>query len=181
MIVLAILAASSAWLVTREAPQHRPLALALTVCAGLDAARLLGLPPRVDMALCLGAPAVSVWAYILVWNRHKTSAARMINAIFSALTVWGISVAHMLFGGAWEDLTLTAYFGPLTATCLYASEMWRPKYWTISQRVALILLAGDALAVASLCAREWISNQAGVVLAAVTVYQVTWWWRWRCE
>ena len=77
MLILAILAAASAWLVSRKAPQHRPLAWALTVCAGLDAVRLLGLPARVDMALCLVAPAVSAWAYVRVtgagWARLRAA------------------------------------------------------------------------------------------------------------
>lgn len=180
MIVLAILAAASAWLVTRKAPQHRPLAWALTVCAGLDAVRLLGLPARVDMAVCLGAPAMSLYAYPVVlraplptWTQR--SASEMAAALWGAGSLW-----LCVHPSSWSWILPVAYgvvlvFGIFPALARVADG----DAWTISQHVALILLAGDALAVASLCAREWISNQAGVVLVVVTVYQMVWWWRWR--
>lgn len=170
MLIIAILAAASAWLVTREAPQHRPLAWALTVCAGLDAVRLLGLPARGDMALCLAAPAVSTWAYGRTFLRPA--------AWFAA--IWVYAAGFSWTWVRWELGLLVAY---ATELCLIGIALtWNyVPVWTISQRAALILLAGDALAVASLCAREWIADQAGVVLTVVTVYHMTWWWRWNRE
>lgn len=175
MIALAILAAASAWLVTRKAPQHRPLASALTVCAGLDAVRLLGLPARVDMALMLGCPIISGYAYAVTFCG---AVPRWPYALaWFSLAIWTAIASRTV----WLFLPAVAYVWGISIGFTAATP--RPsRQWTISQRVALILLAGDALAVASLCAREWISYQAGVVLAGVTVYQLTWWWRWRqCE
>lgn len=172
MLLLAILAAASAWLVTRKAPQHRPLAWALTVCAGLDAVRLLGLPARVDMALMLGCPIISGYAYAVTFCGALPSWPYVL-AWFS-LAIWTAIASRTI----WLFLPAVAYvWGFAIGLTVISSRLNRQ--WTISQRVALILLAGDALAVASLCAREWISNQAGAVLGIVSVYQVIWWWRWR--
>lgn len=173
MLVLAILAAASAWLVTRKSPQHRPLAWALTACAGLDAVRLIALPARVDMSLLLAMPFISRWVYGSVFDQDRPGAL--------LYPIWLIPV----WIGPWYWTGLLAWaYGLAVALGVLNATQWllsgRPM--GISQRVALILLAGDVLAVASLCAREWISDQAGVVLAGVTLYQVTWWWRWRqCE
>lgn len=171
MLVLAILAAASAWLVTRKAPQHRPLAWALTMCTGLDAVRLLGLPARVDMALMLGCPIISGYAYAMTFCGVLPRWPYI--GVWCSLAVWTTVASGMV----WLALPGIAYAWTIGIGLMSTCYGWRR--WTISQRVALILLAGDALAVASLCAREWISNQAGVVLAVVTVYQIAWWWRWR--
>jgi hypothetical protein len=169
MLLLAIAAAASAWLVTRKAPQHRPLAWALTLCAALDAVRLFGLPTRIDMSLVLALPFISRWAYGTIFDQDRPGAI--------LYPLWLIPV----WIGPWHwDALLAWAYGLACALGALNAAQWalRGRYFGISQRVALILLAGDALAVASLCAREWIHWQAGVVLATVTVYQLTWWWRW---
>jgi hypothetical protein len=177
VIAFILLAAASAWLVTRRAPQHRPIAWALTICAGLDAVRLLPLPARVDMALCLLTPAVSAWAY----GRAFCGPVRFIG---TAVQAWAPMAAVALFCQAswWPWLLPSGYATSfalgIVALIVRGAFPIRGDIWTVTQRVALILLAGDALAVATLCAREWISDQAGVVLGLVTVYQVAWYWRW---
>jgi hypothetical protein len=179
VLLLAILAAASAWLVTRKAPQHRPLAWALTVCAGLDAIRLLGLPARVDVSLCLILPAVSSVAYQRVMGSRSNLAPYVVilAAMWCALALWTLPPRAQL----WAAYPVICYGLLIFSGTLDAVHRAVFGGWAISQRAALILLAGDALAVASLCAREWISNQAGAALAAVTVYQMVWWWRWNVE
>jgi hypothetical protein len=176
MIVFILLAAASAWLVTRRAPQHRPIALALTICAGLDAVRLLPLPARIDMALCLGTPVASRWAYVnaLRYGNGREWQVALIAWLLCVPLLWLAPPAH------WHLILPCAYLGmPILGGVAGALSATAIGYrWGMTQRVALILLAGDALAVASLCAREWISDQAGVVLGLVTVYQVAWHWRW---
>lgn len=174
MIAFILLAAVSAWLVTRRAPQHRPIAWALTICAVLDAVRLLPLPARAGMALCLLCPGVSAWAMYAAFSPR--SAVYMAGAITAFWTPWATGVLTAENAAMWWHVplpflyTISCIVGGVSALYMRAS--------TVTQRVALILLAGDALAVASLCAREWISDQAGVVLGLVTVYQVAWYWRW---
>jgi hypothetical protein len=178
MITFILLAAVSAWLVTRSAPQHRPIAWALTVCAALDAVRLLPLPARVDMALCVGMPAVSVWAY----GRAFCGPVRFVN---TAVNMWAPMVAWVIFCPVhlWHwtlpGAFLLSFVAGLVAITVRCHFPIRGEPWGLTQRVALILLAGDALAVATLCAREWISDQAGVVLGLVTVHQMAWYWRWK--
>ena len=176
MLLIAISAAASAWLVTRKAPQHRPLAWALTVCAALDAVRLLGPPARVDMALCCLTPLVSMVAYVIVFGGRVGLVGLL--QFMAVIGIWCGSGG----GRAWSWILPSVY-----ALALWFSG-WQIAWhirerepWAISQRVALVLLAGDALAVASLCAREWISDQAGVVLALVTVYQLIWYRRWTAD
>jgi hypothetical protein len=178
VIAFVLLAAASAWLVTRRAPQHRPIAWALTICAGLDAVRLLPLPARVDMALCCGMPAVSVWAY----GRAFCGPVRVIGTAVQAwapMAGWALFCPVELWHWTLPGAYLFSFAVGLIALVVRYKFPIRGESWGLSQRVALILLAGDALAVASLCAREWISDQAGVVLGLVTVYQVAWYWRWR--
>jgi hypothetical protein len=175
VIIFAILAAASAWLVTRKAPQHRPLAWALMVCTGIDAVRLLGLPARADMALCLCIPAASAWLYLVTFGR------RIGGEWFVGLTGMACG-AWLAFGvptTAWEYVGPFGYMVPTAiGTGAVISHYINGRSWAITQRVALILLGGDMLAVASLCEREWISRQACAVLGLVTLYQLTWWWRW---
>lgn len=178
MLAIAILAAASAWLVTRKAPRHRPLAWALTACAGLDAVRLCPLSWRTNVALLYLQPWISALAYGTALGA-STSPVNVLLVPMTGVLILGVTIGNQ----PWETHTM-ALPGLYGFVCCYgiAASIVRGRGWTISQRVALILIAGDALAVASLCAREWISNQAGVVLVAVAVYQVTWWWMWRrCE
>lgn len=174
MIALAILAAASAWLVTRKSPQHRPLAWALTVCAGLDVVRLCPLSWRYNVALLYLQPWISALAYGTALG-VSTSPVDALLVPATGVLIIGVTIGNQ----PWETHTW-ALPGLYGFVCCYgiAASIVRGRGWTISQRAALILIAGDALAVASLCAREWISNQAGIVLAAVTVYQVAWWCRW---
>jgi hypothetical protein len=169
VIIFAIFAAASAWIVTRKAPQHRPIAWALTVCAGLDAVRLLGFPARADMALCLYIPTVSALGYLRILTGMWLPIAALCTYISGALAAL-----------CWWHAALPVAYSFCVILSLFAAFLWG-QVSTVTQRAVLMLLAGDALAVASLCGREWISHQAGVVLGLVTLYQLMWWWRWNRE
>lgn len=80
--LIALLCAASAWLVTRRAPHHRPVAVALSLCGGLDAFRaLVTMPASVDLLLCLVAPAASAGLYAVALGR--------IGWVFPACAVMG--------------------------------------------------------------------------------------------
>ena len=173
MNILAILCAATAWLVTRRARQHRPVALALTVCAGLDVFRAHAAPhPRIDMALCLVAPAVSAWAYVHAFG-GPFPAARGYLTFTCGLFILALD-------GRWDWILPATYLvAVVSGVSAYADAHERGSWpgWTVTQAVALALLAGDVAGLVLLCRREWISYQAGVVLGLVTLYQVGWYWR----
>jgi hypothetical protein len=177
VILLAMLCAASAWLVTRKAPQHRPIALALTVCAGLDVFRwATDLPPRADLALCLGGPAISAWAYVRVM-RAPYAGTRGHLVLTCGLLI-------MALNGRWEWILPSAYLGTVASAVggyIDARELETWPGWTVTQRTALGLLVGDVAGIATLCGREWVHWQAGVTLGLVALYQLWWYWRWNRE
>lgn len=178
MILLAVLCAAVSWLVARRAPQHRPVAIALTLCAAIDALRhLVLMPPRVSLALCLLAPAISMWCYAKVWRCPSN------DTWHSVAATWGAMALFVLFANdaaSWWNVPMVALYAVAVAIGLLAIlTRWRAP-WTVSQRTAAMLLAGDVAALVLLCARETISYQAGVVLGLVMAYQLWWLWRYRC-
>lgn len=177
--LIAVLCAASAWLVTRRAPQHRPVAVALSVCAGLDIVRgVLPLPARVDMALCLGAPAASFWMYPVAL-RAPVEQEYVDGWTTVAVMLWSGTVFLVLLYPALWDCWLPAFYsGAILAGFFAGLARWLDgDRWGVTQRAAAMLLAGDVAGLVVLCRREWISYQAGAVLALVTLYQV--WWLWR--
>jgi hypothetical protein len=176
---IAALCAGSAWLVSRRAPQHRPVAVALSICAALDIARAaLPLPPRVDLALCLGA--ASFWAYPIAMRAPVPTWC--VEAWTEAAgAMWTATVLLMLlYPEAWDWWLPSLYGVAIVAGFLSGLARWFDgDGWTVTQRTAAMLLAGDAAGLVLLCRREWISYQAGAVLAVVTCYQVWWLWRLR--
>lgn len=175
MIAFILLAAASAWLVTRRAPQHRPIAWALTACAGLDAARLMPMPERWNMALACLMPAVSAWGTYAAFR--PMGRLRAATGIAAHWTPW---VAGILTGrnvADWWHAPLPWLYGVACVVGLVAGLRRGP--WTITQRVAAMLLLGDVAALVRLCSNHALPYQAGIVLGLVAAYQVWWAWRWR--
>lgn len=172
---LALLAAAVAALaVTRHAPAHRPIAIALLATLAADLLRRLGdLPPHLNLALCLALPVLSAWAYARAW-RAPARANVVACALWSCAALIAACVAN---GEAWERATGLAYLAPVVAGSI---AWWRYEAPAgVTQRVALVLLAGDLVAAATGGSREWIALQATAVYAVLAIYQSWWVWRWR--
>jgi hypothetical protein len=179
--LIAVLCAASAWLVTRRAPQHQPVAVALSICAALDIIRaVLPMPARVDMAVALTTPCVSAWLYWKVIARAPN--AWVICGLWFALLGLPFDERATAF---WNWVMPVGYvcaaLTGIIALWVRSAESMARATWTPREHVALMLLAGDVAGLILLCRREWISYQAGAVLALVTAYQVWWLWRSRDE
>ncbi|WP_437948622.1 hypothetical protein WME98_49900 [Sorangium sp. So ce296] len=173
-----VLAAIIAW----RAAAHRPLAWALGgVLAGDVARAALKLPPQVELALYLAAPALSAWCALRVLARRD--ARHTAGDVAVIWTAWCLPA--MLWPDVfWAWVPKAAHAQSLVLQGLAALTFWRsPKTAGVSETCALVLAGGDVIALAGPLGltEAWaelgwgwavVAAQAGVIGAVLVVLQL---------
>lgn len=161
-IVLGRLALVTLALVT--ARRHReaiPVTVALVALVALDAARLLSLPPRVDLALYLIWPGI---AAALMWHewRRCFGLATMLPFVLCAAVNASCSWSGNPIGYAWT-LRFPWIWGAGMALMAWSSAPKDPELWLPSPR-------GRRIA----AALAW-SNFVDLAIGAIGVTPSSWW------
>ncbi|AUX33141.1 uncharacterized protein SOCE836_052950 [Sorangium cellulosum] len=130
----------------RRDAAHRPIAWALGgVLVGDLARAALELPPQVELALYLAAPALSAWCALRVLAGLGPWAAPAAPLAIWAAALW-LAVAWPWF---WPHAPLAAHVAAVVVQGAAAVSFWRsPRAAGVSETCALVLAGGDVLALA---------------------------------
>lgn len=181
MVAVLGVAALLALLVSRRAPQHRPIAALLAFGLGIDGIRLaamhwtLQMSERAGLALCLLVPPASAWAGLCAWRAR----VKALDVGAAAWAILGASVALLAPEprAVW-DAALPVAHGISVALQLWALLAFRLRHGpsTITQRCAGVLLAGDVAGLVGLVAREWVAGQGALTSLVLVAVQAHWYY-----
>jgi len=157
----------------RGSPAHWPVPIALGGALAVDVARArLELPPRVELAIYLAAPALSAWCALRVLGRLGPWAAPVAPGVLWGAVLW----RALAVPGAWEQAHLEGHVGALLVQAAAAALWWRsPRSRDVSVTCVWVLAAGDVIGLMgplALGGPWWIvAAQAGIVGAALVAVQ----------
>jgi hypothetical protein len=160
---------------------HLPLAVALGGVLASDLVRAyVALTPRVELALYLAAPALSAWCALRVLAQIGPWSASVVP-----LALWGASMGLALVWPAfWPRAPLAAHVAAVLVQGAAAAAFWTsPRAAGVSETCAMVLLAGDVLAIPGPLGfpEAWaelgwgwaaVAAQAGVIGAGLVVLQL---------
>ncbi|WP_437591479.1 hypothetical protein [Sorangium sp. So ce1000] len=168
-------------IIARRDRSHLPLAVALGGVLASDLVRAyVALPPRVELALYLTAPALSAWCALRVLARLGPWSAPV-----APLVLWGAVLRRALtVPEFWEQAHRVGHVGSLVVQIAAAVVFWiSPRGTRLPETCAMVLAWGDVIALAgplgfpeawAEIGWEWaaVAAQAGVIGAVLVVLQI---------